>query len=217
MKKIRPKYITKTREQRLLNSPFPIMALTGGIATGKSTVTAFLQAMDIDVICADTIIKQIYQRQDTFQLLSQITPTVVKKNEINFKELRKIFFNDPNIKQQIETHLFNHYNNYLFQKFININQKQQNFILYDIPLLFEKKLHQSVDISICVYAPQAEQLKRIITRDHSSVKLAEQVIKNQLDIETKRKQADFIIYNTSTFDQLKKNTLELLNKLIINE
>lgn len=89
------------------------------------------------------------------------------------------------------------------------------FIVYDVPLLFEKKLNEVVDVAVCVYAPRETQIERIIARDKSSHQLASKIIDNQMDIEEKKKLSDFVINNTTELVDLKISVEQFLRDITI--
>lgn len=208
--KLNPQLEKLTPEQRLLQYERPIIALTGGIATGKTTVSNMLKSSGIEVVCADLIIKEIYKDRSTIDFISHLVPEVVS-DAINFSKLREIFFSVPNIKQQIESHLFSLYPSYL-EKYFNQCQSQ-DFILYDIPLLFEKGYESQVDFTICVYAAKELQIERIQQRDGSSEQSAQRVISHQLSIDEKRDRSDYVISNDGELSALEKQVEKLLERL----
>jgi dephospho-CoA kinase len=200
--KLKDKYITLTPSNRLLNESRPIIAITGSIATGKTTVSTILQRQySIPIVCADSIIKQIYKSLQTVAFIKTLAPTTIEDQQIDFTKLRSLFFNDNALKQKIEQYLFSQYPNYLKKRFQEINI---NFIIYDIPLLFEKQLQNQVDQAVCVYTPSEIQTRRIIKRDNCSIKTAQQIISAQLPIEQKRKLATYVIDNSTSLEDLQQ-------------
>ncbi len=214
MLKLRKKYITLSKQQRLLQSSLPIIAVTGGIASGKSTVTKKLQEYGLQITCADSIIKDIYKTPEIIALLHNICPIVVTDQQINFTLLRKVFFQNEPIKKNIEERLFKLYPIYLEKSFKQVDN--QNFILYDVPLLFEKELHTQVDSSICVYTSSDVQLQRVQQRDGSSIELALKILENQLPIDSKKELADYVLYNIEDLPSLYQEIQSFFNKYFIN-
>jgi dephospho-CoA kinase len=88
------------------------------------------------------------------------------------------------------------------------------FIVYDVPLLFEKHLNHKIDTSICTYSPRAIQVARLVKRDHISVELAEKILSKQMDIEEKNKISDLFIENIGDLTDLKNNFDKLLAILV---
>lgn len=200
MKKLKAKWITKTPETRLYQIPVPIIGLTGGIGTGKSTVAALFRKKGIPVIDADQLVKNIYQRTETHSFLQTHFPDVINNGVIDFKTLREIAFHDAQAKKMIEDYIYSHLPNEFKSAYASF--KDPTFIVYDVPLLFEKKLNTLIDLSVCVYAPREVQLARLMERDKIGSILAEKILDQQMNIEEKRKAADLIIDNSNTQKEL---------------
>lgn len=189
-----------------------IIGLTGGIATGKSTVLKIFKQFGAKIIDADKIAHRIIQRDtpEYKKILKSFGLKILNSNkEINRKKLAKIIFaNDkkrkilekithPKIISEIKLQL-----NHL------ISQSLNHLIVIDAPLLFEKKLNKLVDKTVVVYVPEEIQIKRLMKRNGISKKEAIKRISTQLPIEYKKKLADYIIDGscsiTSIKEQIKK-------------
>lgn len=190
--KLKPDMIKISSKERLYNLDIPIIGLTGGIATGKSSVSKLLIKDNICLIDADQLIKEIYSSSETIDFIRSIYPESVLNNNIDFKKLREGFFNNPSLKSQIESFLYQR----LPQAFLTKVTKDSKFIVYDIPLLFEKNLQNKFDQVVLVYAPKELQIQRLMKRDNISKDLSSKIIEQQLDIESKKELSDFIIDNS---------------------
>jgi len=209
MHKLKPEYIKLTEKNRLYNSSRPIIGLTGGIATGKSTVSSILKDFSFDIIDADKLIKLIYKEEESILFIKNISPEFIENGTVNFKKLRSAFFSSTNIQEVVETYLYSK----LPQKFIEVaNQcKNSDFLIYDVPLLFEKKIHSMVDVSILVYSPKELQKDRLMKRDLSTSQEADLIISKQLDIEAKRSLSTFIIDNSGSLKDLNFQVKQLIS------
>lgn len=195
---------------RLYETEIPIIGLTGGIATGKTTVAKILVSKGFPLIDADALVKKIYSRPSSLKFIADISPRFISKNQINFSALREAVFNSPKLKKQIETFIFERLES-LFQA--EISSLNASFVIYDAPLLFEKKLDKLVDFSVLVYCSPEAQLDRLIKRDDISAKLAQKILEQQLCIEEKKKFADHIVDNSGTHADLKNQVDSLINHL----
>jgi len=211
MKKLKNNLVKLSADKRLYNIPVPIIGLTGGIGTGKSTVAALLRKHGLPVIDADANVKTVYQKPETVEFIRHHFPAVVASGAIDFKKLREIVFSNPDARTLVEGFIYSHLPQVFTEAFSLFDKP--SVIIYDVPLLFEKQLHLQVDASVCVYAPREVQIHRLMARDHSSRELAENILGNQLDIEEKRKLSDFIIENTSDLAQLEKNIQEFITNV----
>lgn len=191
----------------------PIIGLTGGIASGKSTVADILVKKGFCIISADALVKKIYQKPESIAFIAKDYPeTMSGPGIIDFKKLRKKFFDNPNVQQKIEQYIYARMKDAFIEE-LNA-AKNPNLVVYDVPLLFEKKLDKLVDVTICVYCPKSQQISRLTARDGIDVKMAESILATQMEIEQKRTQCDFVIENTSTLELVGKNTDKILEKLI---
>lgn len=194
--KLKTKFNKLSPAQRLYGLDKPIIAITGGIATGKSTVSESLNAKGYQVIDADKLVKAIYNTTQAKEFIRENVPEAYYEEGINFKRLRELFFSSEEIKKLIETFIYPN----LKAAFLKeaSGSSNQEFYIYDVPLLFERGLDSKVDLIIVVYAPKHIQIKRLIERDHCSLDTAEKILLEQMDIEQKVLKADFVIKNMSS-------------------
>lgn len=212
MKMLNPKHVRLSPDRRLYQYDKPIIALTGGIATGKSTATELLKRQGIQVIDADRLVKEIYATEEARKFIRNLVPEALSHDEINFKKLRAIFFSDSEVKAQIEKFIYDRLPA-AFQIAAN-KIKDQDFYVYDVPLLFERNLDQLVDQIIVVYAPAEVQLARVIDRDKSTEEVARKIIDQQMDIEEKKLKGNFIINNAGPMAELSAEVDKLLRNLL---
>ncbi|GFE67761.1 dephospho-CoA kinase [Chroococcus sp. FPU101] len=182
-----------------------IIGLTGGIATGKSTVSRFLAdtyhipIIDADLLARDAvsygspILKQISLRYDNSILLPDGT--------LNRKKLGEIIFSQPNEKTWLENQI-HPYVRHQIQSILD--ETNELIIVIVIPLLFEAKMTDLVTEIWVIYCSYDEQIKRLVERDRISSDQAIIRIQNQWPIEEKMALADVILENSSTSEQLFK-------------
>lgn len=193
--KIKKELIKLSNEQRLYNIEKPIIGLTGGIATGKSSVSQYLnQRYQLEIIDADLLVKEIYQTTEAIEFVKDHVSEAIKNNTIDFTLLRKFVFTNNVLKKNIENFIYSKLPIVFKEKLKDI---EQDFVIYDVPLLFEKKLNLVTDINILVYASRETQIKRIQQRDGTAKEVIEKILESQLPIEEKRNKAQFIIENES--------------------
>ena len=196
--KLKKQYCRHSTSSRLYQCPIPIIGLTGGVASGKSTVAKLLRQQQLPLICADSLVKEIYQQDFIRNFVEQQYPQAITANEINFKKLREIAFSSPEERQKLETIIYQR----LPEAFLSKLSPEFNFVVYDVPLLFEKKLETQIDFTICVYTHPSLQRTRLMARDQISCELAQKIIDAQMAIDEKKEKADFIIDNTETLEPL---------------
>ncbi len=212
MKKLKNKWITKDQSSRLYNIPVPIVALTGGIATGKTTVAQMFRDHGIPVIDADQLVKGIYQKKESFDFVSQHFLEAIVNDTIHFKTLRELAFKTPENQTRLEAFIYAQMPAAFTETYKTFGPHE--FIVYDVPLLFEKGLHTKTDLAVCAYSPRATQLERLVKRDNITTELAEVILTKQMDIEEKKKKSDLVIENLSDLSALKNNFEKIFLDLI---
>lgn len=211
--RLKEEFIRLTPETRAFKLPFPVLGLTGGIATGKSTVARFLRSKGLPLIDADALIKQIYKSGETKEFISKNFPEAMKDEEIQFPILREIFFQSPDAKKTIEHHLGQSLPQYFQRELQKLGKIE--ILIYDVPLLFERSLESKVDQTIVVYAPRETQIARLLNRDGGRRELAEKILDHQMDIEEKKLRADILIDNSRTEAELSLSLESFFKKYFI--
>jgi len=180
------------------------IVLTGGIGTGKSTVSSFLKMYGYKIIDADKISKEVYEEKKD----------LIKKNfgTTDRKAIRKIVFKDKEKLKILENLILPE----VRQRILNLAEKyEKDNVPYfvDLPLYFEKQNYPEFQKVLVVYAPKNLQIKRVMDRDKSSEDEVIAILNNQIDIEEKKKRADFIIDNSKDLKYLQKE-IEKFIKMI---
>ena len=203
-----------SKNQRLYQLDVPVIGLTGGIATGKTTVSQKLQEKGFAVINADHLVKDIYALPETFEFIRSEFPDVIKNEQIQFPLLRQFVFANSENKVKIENFIYARLAQAFNAAFNKFDHPQM--IIYDVPLLFEKSLQPLFDMTVLVYAPREIQRKRLMKRDNVLEEMAETMLNSQMDIEEKKAKADFIIDNSKSESELAEEINRLLHKLQMN-
>lgn len=198
-------------ERRLHKILTPIIAITGGIASGKSTVVQLLKNSGYNVLSADHLIKQIYTTVEVKKFIQLKKPQSCKNDSIDFKILRTETFNDPGFKLELEKLLYSKLPEVFWSNYEIL--QTQKYLFYEVPLLFEKKLQTFVDLVVLIHAKPQLQLERISLRDQSDIETNQKIIKAQLPFEDKKDFAHFILENNGNEDQLQLQVQELILKL----
>ena len=187
------------------------IALTGSIATGKSTVSGYFTSFGFTVIDADTIAHKILDEQ--YEVIVQMFGKGISKNaKVDRKALGSIVFSDVRERKKLESLL----HPFIFDEIENQATKEDRLkkpYFIDIPLFFETKRYP-IHKSLVVYTPKLEQLKRLMQRDGYTKKEAASRIEMQMDIEEKRMQATYVIDNSMDILQLKDECKRVKEKIL---
>ncbi|WP_412474088.1 dephospho-CoA kinase [Halobacteriovorax sp. YZS-1-1] len=199
--KLKKKYISLKKDKRLYEMPCPIVGLTGGIATGKSTVSKILKEKNFPIIDADALVKEVYKSKESIEHLKKYYSQVInEEDEINFKLLREYFFQDIQIQNDIESLIYRQLPEIFLNAYKDLGSPK--VIIYDVPLLFEKNLAPFIDFKVVVYCPRAKQVERLMARDGIEKDLACKILSKQINIEEKAKLADYVIDNSGSAEDL---------------
>lgn len=210
--RLKQELIKLSPEQRLYQLQVPIIGLTGGISTGKTTVSTILGQKGLAIINADSLVKEIYSWPETIQFMQGHFPDVMEEGKILFPILRERIFSHPASKDLVERFIYQRLPTAFKKAYDKLSSPQ--FVIYDVPLLFEKGLQSMVDVSTLVYIPRELQKDRLIKRDKISSELAESILHQQMDIESKKTKSQFIIDNTKSEQDLIKEVESFLNKIL---
>jgi len=170
------------------------IAITGGIATGKTTVLKQFKLCGLETHSSDLMVKDIYNN-DTSTLLKikKILPRVVNNKKINIKELSEIAFNNKKILKKLEG-LIHPKLASKREKIVrsgNINYKKT--IVFEIPLLYEKNLNNEFDLIVATRCCKQLQKRRALKRRDMNEKKYLSIIKNQIKNNIKCKKSNYII------------------------
>ncbi len=187
------------------------IALTGGIATGKSTVTSLFMLHGFLTIDADKIAHKLLDA-NTIAIANMFGDKYIENSKVIRKELGSLIFNNINEKKKLENFLHPLIKEEIIKE-ASIFEAQHKPYLIDIPLFFENK-NYNIDKSIVVYTSKEIQLARLIKRDKCTENEALSRINNQMDIEQKKEKATFIIDNTKDLINL-QNEVERVKKELL--
>lgn len=197
--RLKPEFIRLKPKDRLHECPLPIIGLTGGIGSGKSSVAKMLREQGLFIIDADELVHRIYEEQSSLDYLSSLHPEAVGPDGIDFQKLRQAAFSKPNLLKDLESFIYQQLPAFFR---CEVEKSQHDFIIYDVPLLFEKKLNELCDLTVCVYCEPEQQLERSLKRDSSDPQTIKAIIQKQMPIKEKANLSDLIINNTNEKEKL---------------
>lgn len=194
-----------------------VLGVTGGIASGKSTVVKMLKELGAPVIDLDVIAKQVVQpgKPAWKEIVDYFGKQILQEDgTIDRKRLSKIVFRDVGKRKKLETLTHPRIHGEFIKQLNKIVEKDSKAIVQvDIPLLVEQKLQYMFHKILVVYIPVGKQIERLAERDGSSKEEAAHRVKAQLAIDEKLAYADFVIYNDKSLEETKKQVEELWRAL----
>lgn len=177
-----------------------IVGLTGGIATGKSTVTDMFRSLGAYVVDADVWARRVVEpgQPALEEIAAAFGDGVLNADgSLNRKALGAIVFSDASARQRL-----NQFTHPRVRQGMKDETETYRLthpddpVIWDVPLLFEGETRQLVDKTIVVYVDEPTQLRRLQGRDQLSESDARARIAAQMPIEVKRSMADYVIDNT---------------------
>ena len=177
------------------------IALTGGIATGKSTVASLMALNGMRVIDADTISHEILDNSKEW-VVDTYGAEFLSGSKVNRAKLGSLVFADQEAKKTLEEYLHPKIRLEIEKRSI----KQDSFAfpyLIDIPLFFENNNYDIQD-SVVVYTPKEIQLERFMKRNGYSEEESLQRIASQMPIEEKKQKATWVIDNSKNLKHLQQ-------------
>jgi dephospho-CoA kinase len=187
------------------------VVLTGGIATGKSTVAKIFKEYGFQIIDADKIAHEMLDihAEEIIQLFGG---EYVDNGIVQRKKLGALIFGNPTEKKRLEALLHPLIYHEIERQSAELDKLNKPYLV-DIPLFFETKRYP-IKESIVVYVPQALQLERLMIRDESDRDSALQRIEAQLSIEEKKQRATYLIDNQNDLKALQLECDKVKDKII---
>ena len=166
------------------------IGITGGIASGKSTVSSLFQKRGWLVVSADDLAHQVLKDKKE-SIVKLFGPGILSSDgEINRSLLGTKIFSDKELKASLEAVVHPSIHRKLQEKKDLLKSRGHKTAVFEVPLLFESGLENDFDHIIMVYVSEAIQLKRLMERDGLDREEATGRIKSQMGIERKRKRAE---------------------------
>ena len=192
------------------------VALTGGIATGKSHVRARFESLGIPTIDADTLAR------DAVAPGSAGLAAVVRRfgaevcdtdGTLNRKKLGGVVFHDPQARRDLE-HIVHPYVREMTERwFASLDPERVPFAVADIPLLFEGHREDDFDAVIVTACEPGAQLNRLMARDGLGEAEARQRIAAQWPLQEKIAKADYVIRTDGSFDDTNRQVDEVISRV----
>ena len=185
------------------------IALSGGIASGKTYVSNKFSSLGVDIIDTDIIAHEIVLpgRSALEEITDNFGKSVLQKDgALNRKLMRKIVFEDSKKRLILESILHPKIQNEVKNKISSLNGPYQIIV---VPLLTKSPILKQVNRILIIDCDEKKQLERLIKRDGISTKLASQIMSSQSDRKERLSIADDIILNDDDFDSLDAQIINL--------
>ncbi|MEB6169203.1 dephospho-CoA kinase [Staphylococcus pseudoxylosus] len=189
-----------------------VIGLTGGIASGKSTVSELLTAHGFKVVDADIASRQVVEKgTEGLARVKEVfgDEAIDEDGNMNRSYVGEVVFNQPE-KRLILNEIVHPIVRDIMEEEKETYLEQGYNVIMDIPLLFENDLQETVDEVWLVYTSESIQIDRLMERNDLSMEEAKARVYSQISIDKKRRMADHVIDNRDTKLELKQNLENLL-------
>lgn len=195
-----------------------IAGLTGGIASGKSTVAGMLGEAGAHVLDADRIARQVVQPQTPAwrAIVDQFGSAVLQSDgQIDRVTLGALVFQDADAKASLERIVHPRVREVMTNEMHRLAARHPaDLVVLDVPLLIESGWHASLPVVILVYVPEAVQKSRLMRRDGLRSAEADARIRAQMPLDQKRAYADYIIDNTGSREATRRQVRDVYRRIM---
>ena len=194
-----------------------VVGLTGGVASGKTTVSRILQQEGACLIDADLIARELVQPHTPIwsELIRAFGKEILEKDEsINRRALAARVFSNPQKREQLDKILHPQIAREIDRRIEEIRKKDpEAVVVVDAALLVETGTYRRMDRLIVVTATEAQQVERLGNRTGAAPKEALGIISSQIPLAEKLKVADFIIRNEGALEETIRRAKEVFREL----
>ncbi len=192
-----------------------LVALTGNIASGKTTVLKIFASLGYPTICCDDVYHNLLKTDETLKnkIVKTFGKNILDKNKISTKKLAEVLCDNKKNLYKLEKIVHPVILKKVFDKIKKLRNKGCKLCVVDVPLLFEKKLESKFDYVITVYCSKQNQIQRLKKRNINK-NLLNLLFNRQKCVKEKIQKSDFVINNNDVSkEELRKQVIKIINFL----
>jgi dephospho-CoA kinase len=192
------------------------VGLTGGIASGKSTVSGIFARKGFEVIDADYIAREVLDIYP--ELSTKIKETFgehffTEEGKLNRKAFGEYIFKYPGERKKLDDIMIPPIKDEIFKRLETKAQEGSKICILDAPTLIEHGLHENMDMNILVWVGKNIQIERLMKRDNLNTQQALNRINAQMSLDEKKEYVNFIIDNCKGMDYMRQQVDEIIEVL----
>ena len=178
-----------------------LIGITGGIGSGKSTISQYFKKQGYPVHESDKVVSELYKKpnKNLVKLLNSFgIKNITINNKINKKIITKNIFINKKFKNKLEEYIHKEVRlkrKVFIKKHSNFKKK---LVFLDIPLLLETNLENNFDLVLCIISTKTNRIKRIMKNNKFSESIIKKIFKNQTTDKERRLRSDIVIINNKT-------------------
>jgi dephospho-CoA kinase len=188
------------------------IAVTGGLACGKSSVCRFFKELGAYVISADEIVHQLLSPKTTLgqKVIKLIGSDIVINNQIDRSQIAKKVFNQPQLLKALEELIHPAVREEMENQYQRVKELQlASVFVAEIPLLYETGGERFFDYTVVVMADEGECQKRFEKSTGYGKDEYKKRMERQMSVTEKARRADYVIVNDGTLEEIKNNVLNI--------
>ena len=196
---------------------FLLVGLTGGIATGKSTVTNMLTGPDVRVVDADALAREVVEPGTPAhaQIAAEFGQVLQPDGRLDRARLAEIVFPDPVKRKRLEAITHPAIRARFEQIMADLEREGfDGILIWDAALLVESGGHKKMDKVVVVTTEPATQLRRLMARDDSTEEAARARTASQMPLEDKARAGDYVIDNSGSREETQARVREVYRALL---
>jgi dephospho-CoA kinase len=195
----------------------PTIGLTGGIASGKSTVSRMLERLGVPVVDADQLAREVVAKGSAG--LAEVVATfgaqvLAADGSLDREKLAGVVFGDEAARKKLQAITHPRIGLLSAERLAEHHKGPAPYVVYDAPLLVEVGAHKGMAALIVVAAAEATQVARVVARDGASEQDARKRIAAQLPLARKVEVADYVIENDGSLEHLEARTLAVHREIL---
>mgnify|MGYP003938638327 CR=1 FL=1 len=192
-----------------------VAGLTGGIASGKSTVLRFFQDAGAVTLDADETVHQLEEPGEPVyeEIVAEFGPGfVLPDGRLDRRALGRLVFSEPSVRERLDRIVHPQVIERLKREITAARERGTPLLVVDVPLLFEVGFDKFVDRTVVVSVPESVQLRRLMERDGLDEASARERLAAQWPLAEKVRRADHVIDNGGTAEETRAQVFELVRK-----
>lgn len=202
------------REVKFFEEGKVVVGLTGGIGSGKSTVSRILQKKGYPLIDLDKISHEVIEYPEVIEkLVKAFGEDILDENgKISRRKLGAVVFGNKEKLRKINS-IMHPVILAEMRRQVRLLEKINKIVFVEIQLLFEVKWEKEFDVILLVYVDRETQIKRVMERDSRTFEEVEKIINSQINLEDKKKKSDYVIDNTKKIEEVELEIEKILKEL----
>lgn len=192
-----------------------VIGITGGIASGKSSVSAYIRELGFTIVDADIVSREVVQPgEDAYlKIIEEFGNDILLDDEtIDRAKLGSLIFHNEEKRLKLNAIVHPAVRKRMKEQTEAAIQRGETSVFMDIPLLFESKLTHMVDKTLLIYVDKDTQVERLMQRNNLTIHEALARIQSQMPLDEKRQLADAFVDNNGDLEETKKQVHKILQQ-----